>query len=39
MADSVYTSKNLNNNQLQFMKLLEEHEILYFNMQTIEQNI
>lgn len=39
MADSVYISKNLDSNQLQFMKLLEAYEILYFNMQSIEQDI
>tara|TARA_R110000868_G_scaffold136272_1_gene349175 strand:- start:6765 stop:7586 length:822 start_codon:yes stop_codon:yes gene_type:complete len=39
MADSVYISKNLDGNQLQFMKLLEVYEILYFNMQTIEQDV
>jgi len=39
MADSVYISKNLDENQRQFMKLLEAYEILYFNMQTIEQRI
>lgn len=39
MADSVYISKNLDENQLQFMKLLEAYEILYFNMQTIENSI
>jgi predicted transcriptional regulator of viral defense system len=39
MADSVYISKNLDGNQLQFMKLLEANEILYFNMQTIEQQL
>lgn len=39
MADSVYISKNLDENQLQFMKLLEAHEILYFNMQKIEKQI
>ncbi len=39
MADSVYISKNLDGNQLQFMKLLEAHEILYFNMQNIEQDL
>src|SRR5690606_1012113 len=36
MADSVYISKNLDEHQLQFMKLLEANEILYFNMDTIE---
>lgn len=36
MADSVYISKNLDEYQLQFMKLLEDHEILYFSMDSIE---
>ena len=36
MADSVYISKNLNAEQLRFMKLLETHEILYFDMNDIE---
>jgi predicted transcriptional regulator of viral defense system len=39
MADSVYISKNLDGNQLQFMKLLDAHEILYFNMHNIEQQL
>lgn len=39
MADSVYISKNLDGNQLQFMKLLEAHEILYFNMQSVEERL
>jgi len=39
MADSVYISKNLDGNQLQFMKLLEAYEILYFNMHTIEEDV
>ncbi|TKS55664.1 type IV toxin-antitoxin system AbiEi family antitoxin domain-containing protein [Mesohalobacter halotolerans] len=39
MADSVYISKNLDEQQLQFMKLLEAYEVLYFNMQNIEQQI
>lgn len=36
MADSVYISKNLDEHQLQFIKLLEANEILYFNMDSIE---
>lgn len=39
MADSVYISKNLDGNQLQFMKLLEANEILYFNMDSIENQL
>ena len=39
MADSVYISTNLTGNQLRFMKLLEEHEILYFRMKEIEDRI
>lgn len=39
MADSVYISKNLDGPQLQFMKLLEANEILYFNMRHIEQEL
>ncbi len=39
MADSVYISKNLDENQLKFMKLLEAYEILYFNMYTIEEKL
>ena len=39
MADSVYISKNLDENQLRFMKLLEVHEILYFDMHHIEKQI
>lgn len=37
MADSVYISKNLDQHQLQFMKLLEANEILYFSMDRIEK--
>ncbi|WP_339916437.1 type IV toxin-antitoxin system AbiEi family antitoxin [Yeosuana marina] len=39
MADSVYISKNLDENQLQFMKLMETYEILYFNMYSIEEKL
>lgn len=39
MADSVYISKNVDGNQLQFMKLIEANEILYFNMHTIENQL
>ena len=39
MADSVYKSKNLSNEQLQFLKKLEEEEILYFNMVDIESEL
>jgi predicted transcriptional regulator of viral defense system len=39
MADSVYISKNLNEEQLQFMQRLDASEILYFNMQIIEAQL
>ena len=39
MADSVYISKNIDGQQLQFMKLLEANEVLYFNMDTIENTL
>ena len=39
MADSVYISKNLTEEQLQFMQRLDAAEILYFNMQEIEQQL
>lgn len=39
MADSVYISKNLDEDQLQFIKLLDANEVLYFNMQTIEDTL
>lgn len=39
MADSVYISKNLNQEQLQFMQLLQKHEILYFEMNSIEKKL
>lgn len=39
MADSVYISKNLDAPQLQFMKLLEAYELLYFNMHSIEEQL
>src|SRR5690625_1420237 len=37
MADSVYISKNLDGEQLQFMQLLQEQELLYFDMYQIEK--
>jgi len=39
MADSVYKSKNLTNEQLQFLKKLEDEEILYFKMADIEAEL
>lgn len=39
MASSVYISKNLNQEQLHFMRLLDDFEIDYFKMQEIEQQI
>ena len=36
MANSVYISKNLNAHQLQFIKLLQVNEVLYFDMNSIE---
>lgn len=39
MADQVYISKNLNQKQLQFIKLLEDYEISYFDMKEIEHQI
>lgn len=39
MADSVYKSKNLTKEQLQFLKQLEEEEILYFKMSEIESEL
>lgn len=39
MGESVYLSKNLTADQLRFMKLLDEHELLYFRMHEIEQQL
>mgnify|MGYP005866406037 CR=1 FL=1 len=39
MANSVYISKNLNAHQLQFLKLLEANEVLYFDMYSIEDEL
>ncbi|MEO9885855.1 MAG: type IV toxin-antitoxin system AbiEi family antitoxin [Balneola sp.] len=39
MADSVYISKNLSAEQLRFMKLMDEYELLCFNMQEVEQTM
>lgn len=39
MGDSVYLSKNLTPEQLRFMKLLDEQELLYFRMHEIEQQL
>jgi len=39
MADSVYISKNLSTEQLRFMKLMDEYELLYFNMQEVEETM
>ena len=39
MADSTYISKNLTADQRKFMKLLDRHEILYFNMTEIESRL
>jgi len=39
MANSVYKSKNLSTEQLQFLKQLDEEEILYFNMSEIEEEL
>lgn len=39
MGESVYISKNLTAEQLRFMKLLDEHELLYFRMEEIEQQL
>lgn len=39
MADSVYISKNLDGEQLQFMQLLQEYELLYFDMRQIESKL
>ncbi|MGB4848850.1 MAG: hypothetical protein WBP41_13075 [Saprospiraceae bacterium] len=39
MADSTYISKNLTREQLRFMKLLNDHEILYFRMEEVEARL
>lgn len=39
MANSVYISKNLTTEQLRFMKLMDEYELLYFNMQEVEETM
>lgn len=39
MADSVYISLNLTQQQLEFMKLLEEHEIDIFRFEEIESQL
>lgn len=39
MADSVYISKNLSEEQLRFMQELDAHEVLYFQMKDIEAQL
>jgi len=39
MATSAYISQNLTEHQLRFLKLLDDHEILYFATQNIEQQL
>ncbi len=39
MGESVYLSKNLTTDQLLFMRMLEEHEVLYFKMAEIETQL
>lgn len=39
MADSVYKSVNVNENQLLFLKKLDDFEIEFFNMKNIEENM
>ncbi|MEO6132642.1 MAG: type IV toxin-antitoxin system AbiEi family antitoxin [Saprospiraceae bacterium] len=39
MGESVYLSKNLTADQLQFMRVIEEHEVLYFDMARIEAQV
>jgi len=39
MADGVYISKNMDEVQLRFMKLLETNEILYFSIDQIEDEL
>jgi len=39
MGNSVYISKNITKDQLQFLKLLNENEIPYFHMHEIEKRI
>lgn len=39
MGESVYLSKNLTADQLRFMKLLDENELLYFHIHKIEDQL
>ncbi len=39
MADSVYKSKNLTGEQLYFLKRIEEEEVLYFQINEIEEEL
>lgn len=39
MADSVYISKNLSRSQLEFIQMMEAYEILYFDMNSIEDQL
>lgn len=39
MADSGYISKNLTTEQIRFVKLMDEHELHYFNMQDVEETL
>lgn len=37
MADSVYISQHLTGEQLRFMQLMDEHELLFFSMDNVEK--
>ncbi len=39
MARSTYISSNLNESQIEFLQLLDEHEILYFTLDDIESRL
>jgi len=39
MADSVYISENLSKTQIEFLKLLDDHEIQLFKFAEIEKQI
>jgi hypothetical protein len=39
MATSAYRSQNLTEHQLRFLKLLDDHEVLYFSTQNIEHQL
>lgn len=39
MADSVYISENLTKTQIEFLKLLDDHEIQLFKFSDIEKQL